>query len=206
MKLAHIGEPEKLNPRVLTIGHSNHSFEHFLDLLRTHSVEVVADTRSYPYSEYAPHFDREPLKQKLIEAGLKYVDLGQELGGRPKGAEFYDSKGRVFYDKVAATSSFQEGLSRLENGIHKFTVAILCSEENPVACHRKLLVGKVLTEHSFAVEHIRGDGRVQSDAEVSASTASSSIQPELFAEAKARPWKSIPSVLRKKRQSSSSAR
>lgn len=205
MELAHIGEPTKLNPRVFTIGHSNHSFEHFLNLLKTYSVEVVADTRSYPYSEYAPHFDREPLKQNLIEAGLKYVDLGKELGGRPKGAEFYDSKGHVLYDKVAATPAFQEGLSRLESGIQKFAVAILCSEENPAVCHRKLLIGKVLAQQGFPVEHIRGDGRIQSDAEVSASNAPLNIQPELFAEAKARPWKSIPSVLRKKRQSSSSA-
>ncbi len=197
-------ETKHSNPRVLTIGHSNHSLEHFLNLLKVHSIEIVADTRSYPYSDYAPHFDREPLKQKLKEARLRYVDLGKELGGRPKGAEFYDTKGRVFYDRVAATPTFQEGLSRLEQGIYKYTVVILCSEENPAACHRKLLIGKVLTEHNFPVEHIRGDGRIQTDAEVSASTAPSNIQPELFAEAKARPWKSIPSVLRKKRQSNSS--
>lgn len=198
-ELSHQSRP------VLTIGHSNHSLEYFLNLLKMHSVEVVADTRSYPYSDYAPHFDREPLRKKLGEMGLKYVDLGQELGGRPKGSEFYDSKGHVLYDRVAATPAFQDGLARLENGIHTYSIAILCSEENPAICHRKVLIGKVLTERGFSVEHIRGDGRVQSDAEVSAFAAPSNIQQELFAEAKAQPWKSIPSVLRKKRQNSSSA-
>lgn len=198
-------EPSKLNGRVLTNGHSNHSFEYFLELLKVSSVQVVADTRSYPYSDYANQFDREPLKQSLKQVGLRYVDLGPELGGRPKGDEFYDSKGHVFYDRVAATPKFPHGLTRLEKGIRKYKVAILCSEENPAACHRKLLVGRVLAERGFVVEHIRGDGRVQTDSELSAST-SSHLQPDLFPEAKVEAWKSIPSVLRKRRQSSSSAR
>src|SRR5258708_761895 len=171
-------------PRVLTIGQSNLSLERFLNLLRAHSVEVIADTRSYPYSDYAHHFDREPLKEALVEAGFRYVDLGPQLGGRPKGAEFYDSKGRVLYDKVAATRAFLKGLTRLENGIRKYTVAIMCAEENPAACHRRLLVGRMLTEHGFKLEHIRGNGQIQSEAEVVASTTPADIQSELFAGAK----------------------
>src|SRR5437899_10014479 len=114
-------ESLRSNLRVLTIGHSNHALEHFMGLLKKYSVEVVADTRSYPYSNYSPHYDRELLKSALINAGLKYVDLGRQLGGRPKGDEFYDSEGHVFYDKVAATATFQEGLSHLDNGIQKYT-------------------------------------------------------------------------------------
>jgi uncharacterized protein (DUF488 family) len=174
-----------------------------MDLLKKHSVEVVADTRSYPYSNYSPHYDRELLKGALINAGLKYVDLGRELGGRPKGDEFYDPEGHVFYDKVAATATFQEGLSRLEKGIEKYTVAILCSEENPAICHRKLLVGRKLTEHGVMVEHIRGDGRIQSDNDVTASMTPTDGQTGLFGDAEASAWKSIPSVSRKKRPNNS---
>lgn len=196
-------ETLRTNLRVLTIGHSNHALEHFMGLLKRYSVEVVADTRSYPYSNYSPHYDRELLKGALINAGLKYVDLGSELGGRPKGDEFYDSEGHVFYDKVAATATFQEGLSRLEKGIEKYTVAILCSEENPAICHRKLLVGRILAAHGIMVEHIRGDGRIQSDDDVSASMAPADGQTGLFADTEASAWKSIPSVSRKKRPNNS---
>jgi uncharacterized protein (DUF488 family) len=66
------------SPRVLTIGHSNHSMEHFLDLLRRHAVQVVADVRSSPYSKYATQFDREPLMEALRAAGFQYVYLGGE--------------------------------------------------------------------------------------------------------------------------------
>lgn len=190
---------------VFTIGHSNHPIERFLELLKNHSVDVVADTRSYPYSRHAPQYDRESLKRTLARAGVMYVDLGNQLGGRPNGEQFYDPKGHVLYDRVAATPAFIEGLSRLEKGIRNHTVAILCSEENPAICHRKLLVARVLVERGLVVEHIRGDGRIQSDAEISESLAPPNRTRSLFADAEVPTWKSIPSVSRKKRQSNSSA-
>src|SRR5258708_26477844 len=91
------------NLRVLTIGHSNHQVGHFLDLLKSYAVQVVADTRSYPYSEYATQFDQKPLKMALQADGIRYVFLGRELGGRPGGDEVYDDLGHVLYDRVAET-------------------------------------------------------------------------------------------------------
>src|SRR6266487_4680734 len=99
---------------VLTIGHSNYSVERLLELLRLHSVQVVADVRSHPYSKYASQFDREHLSKSLQDAGFQYVYLGRELGGRPRGDDFYDSKGHVYYDKVARSAVFGEGIARLE--------------------------------------------------------------------------------------------
>jgi uncharacterized protein (DUF488 family) len=185
--------------RVLTIGHSNHTVEHFLGLLKAHAVQVVVDARSQPYSKYATQFDHEALKLALQDAGIRYVYLGRELGGRPEGDEFYDDEGHVLYDRVAATSLFLEGLSRLERGIREYTVAMLCAEENPAACHRRLLVGRVLIDRGIQVEHIRGDGRIQTEEEVAAQTDPDRDQLSLFGKAEAEPWKSIPSVLRKKR-------
>ena len=156
---------------VLTVGHSNHTVEHFLGLLKSHAVEVVVDTRSQPYSKYSTQFDQKDLKQSLAAAGLRYLYLGRELGGRPEGEEFYDPDGHVLYDRVAETPRFQEGLSRLEQGIREYRVALLCAEENPAGCHRRLLIGRVLLEHGIQVEHIRGDGRVQLEEEVAAASA-----------------------------------
>ena len=177
---------------VLTIGHSNHQIGHFLDLLKSHSVQVVADTRSQPYSEYASHFDQNPLKKTLEAEGIRYVFLGRELGGRPDGDEFYDDQGHVLYDRVSETQLFQEGLSRLETGIREYKVAMLCAEENPAACHRRLLVGRVLLDHGIQVDHIRGDGRIQTEDEVAAETDPNRDQLTLFEKVEAEPWKSIP--------------
>src|SRR5207244_13278444 len=90
----------------LTIGHSNHPLDHFLRLGKDHRIEVVVDTRSQPYSKYSPHYDREPLRDALAAAGVKYVFMGRELGGRPDGAEFYDEEGHVLYGQVAESPVF----------------------------------------------------------------------------------------------------
>jgi len=189
-------------PRVLTIGHSNHSMEHFLELLRLHAVQVVADVRSSPYSKYTTQFDRESLVESLRVAGCQYVYLGSELGGRPRGDHYYDAAGHVLYDKVVESPGFQAGVARLEAGLRQHVVAALCAEEDPAGCHRRLLVGRVLGEHGVAVHHIRGDGRLQTEAELAAAEPHAN-QLSLFDEIEA-PWKSVPSVSPKKRQSSSS--
>jgi len=195
----------KAELRVLTIGHSNHTTEHFLGLLKSHSIQVVVDTRSQPYSKYSTQFDQKELKRALSLAGIQYLYLGRELGGRPEGEEFYDEGGHGLYDRVATTGLFQEGLARLERGIREYQVAVLCAEENPAACHRHLLVGRVLLGHGIQVGHIRGDGRIQTEEEVAAETEPNRDQLQLFQTAEAEPWKSIPSVLRKKRPNNSSA-
>jgi uncharacterized protein (DUF488 family) len=192
-------------PCVLSIGHSNHTAERFLSLLQSHAIQVVVDTRSQPYSKYTPHFDQEDLRTALTAAGIRYLFLGRELGGRPDGDEFYDEDGHVLYDRVAATPLFQEGLSRLERGIREYKIAMLCAEENPAACHRRLLVGRVLLDRGIRVDHIRGDGRIQTEEEIAAEINPDRDQLSLFQELEAEPWKSIPSVLRKKRQNNSSA-
>jgi len=193
---------EGVAPRLFTIGHSNHSMEHLLDLLRQHAIQVIADVRSSPYSKYTTQFDREALIEALRAAGFQYIYLGGELGGRPRGEDYYDAQGHVLYDKVAESSAFLEGLARLEKGLSDYRVAVLCAEEDPAGCHRRLLVGRVLSERGVEVDHIRGDGRVQSEADLIAAEPADN-QLSLFEEIEA-PWKSIPSVSLKKRQSSSS--
>src|ERR1017187_9597294 len=138
--------------RALTIGHSNHPIEILLGLLKDHQVEIVVDTRSQPYSKYSPQFDREALKTALVAHDIRYIHMGKELGGRPTGAEFYDSEGHVLYDRVAGSRLFQEGLARLEKGLGEFRAALLCREENPAGCHRRLLIGRVLGEHGVAID------------------------------------------------------
>jgi uncharacterized protein (DUF488 family) len=187
------------SPRVFTIGHSNQTFERFLSILKTNGVQVVVDVRSQPYSKYATQFDHENLKLALQAAEILYLYLGRELGGRPEGDEFYDQKGHVLYDRLAKTSLFQEGLARLERGIREYEVAMLCAEENPAFCHRHLLVSRVLLNDGIQVEHIRGDGRIQTEEEIAAETDPEADQLSLFQKTEVDHWKSISSVSRKKR-------
>jgi uncharacterized protein (DUF488 family) len=193
---------------MFTIGHSSHTINVFLRLLKHHDVEAVVDTRSYPQSRFAPQYDGVALRTSLRECGIGYIFLGKELGGRPVGTQFYDHDGRVLYAKVAASPLFQRGLERLDNGMRKLRLALLCSEENPSICHRRLLIARVLASRGVAVEHIRGDGSVQTEEELlkaESTDAAGLEQLRLFDHVKAPEWKSIPSVLPRKRQNSSSA-
>jgi uncharacterized protein (DUF488 family) len=150
-------------PCLFTVGHSNHTPEKFLDLLRQHNIEVIVDSRSAPYSRYVPQFNKAALQVLVQQAGLKYLFLGKELGGRPEGAEFYDAEGYVLYFRVAESAPFREGVARLEKGIRQYRVALLCSEEDPFVCHRRLLVSRVLAQRGVTICHIRGDGTLQTD-------------------------------------------
>jgi hypothetical protein len=113
------GEP------IFTIGHSTHSAEEFVALLRQHQVEAVADVRSSPFSRFNPQFNREPLEQFLKVNGIRYVFLGKELGARSEDRSCY-LDGRVQYGRLAQTPLFQSGLDRVLQGAAKYRVALMC--------------------------------------------------------------------------------
>ena len=191
-----------------TIGHSNHTVEVWLALLRQHNVEVVVDTRSSPYSKFVPHFDRELVQRSVEQVGFRYLFLGSELGGRPANPAYYDAKGRVLYSRLRDDEHFKVAVTRLEAGMERFRVVLLCGEENPAHCHRRLLIGRVLTERGHTMLHIRGDGRLEADETVAAEAGKPLVdkQPALFAELDEDQWRSTASVLPKRVQASSSAR
>jgi uncharacterized protein (DUF488 family) len=166
--------------RVFTIGHSSHPIGLFLDLLKDHGIEAVVDTRSYPKSKFAPQYNSEALGRSLRENGIAYLFLGKELGGRPEGAHFYDTDGRVLYARVAESELFRRGLERLQERMEQFRLAILCSEEDPSVCHRRLLITRVLRERGVAVMHIRANGGLESEEEILASEVAKAAQdPQL---------------------------
>ena len=165
-----------------SIGHSNHGPERFVELLQQHGIEAVADVRSQPYSRFSPHFRQTALRQLLAEAGLGYVFLGRELGGRPPEPDLYDDAGNVLYDRVARTGRFAEGLRHLLAGAATQRVAMMCSEEDPTRCHRRLLITQALLERGAppTVIHIRGDGRLVAEAEGGHNEADESEQLNFF--------------------------
>lgn len=164
---------------IFTIGHGSHDRETFLALLRIHGITLVVDVRSSPYSRYCPHFCQAPLRQALQAAGIGYLFLGEHLGGQPTAAEFYDQEGHVLYDRLAASAAFGEGLAAVRQHGATTRVALLCGEEDPRHCHRRLLIARVLGESGCQVWHIRGDGRLQSEAELAAGALAPGQQPAL---------------------------
>jgi uncharacterized protein (DUF488 family) len=192
------------SPQIFSIGHSNQPVEDFLDLLRQHSIEVLVDIRSYPYSKFATQFDGPELKTAVTRGGLKYLYLGKQLGGRPADPDLYDEQGRVEYGRVAETPLFQEGIARLLKGIESYRVAFMCTEEDPTYCHRHLLVSRVLAERGVEVSHIRGDGQVQSEAALKSQPAEETAQLSLFPGEEYTEWKSIRPVSPRKPPPSSS--
>ena len=146
---------------VYTIGHSNHSPEMFLGLLRKHGVDEVVDVRSSPASRYYPQFNHGVLSDALERAGIEYVFLGGELGGRPADRSCYDEDGRVSYTRLAETDLFDDGIGRVVRAADERRVAVMCSEKDPQDCHRALLIAGALGERGVAVEHILADGSVE---------------------------------------------
>jgi uncharacterized protein (DUF488 family) len=185
--------------RIYTIGHSNLDPSHFRQLLSQHEIEVLVDVRSWPHSRYVQWADAAALPEMLGEAGAKYLFLGKELGGRPEGDEFYDSEGHVIYGRVAEQDSFRQAIQRLERGAEEYRVAIMCSEEDPTNCHRRLLVSKVLIERGMTIAHIRKDGRIEIE-----SGPLKLSEGTLFEDEESL-WRSSLSVSRARRQSTSSA-
>jgi uncharacterized protein (DUF488 family) len=153
-------------PTVFTVGHSSHSLERFLELLRQHGIQIVVDVRSRPYSRHVPHFTKAPLERALAQHGLRYVFLGRVLGGRPEGAEHYDAEGRLDVERRQAQLDFQMGITVVLDLEREGRVALMCGEEDPTECHRRHLVGHFLFDQGVEVIHIRGDGRLQNEQEL----------------------------------------
>ena len=151
------------NP-VLTIGHSKHGLDFFIELLGRHRVTAVADVRSAPYSRFNPQFNRESLAGSLKTCAIEYVYLGHLLGGRSDDPTCYED-GRVRYDRVAETESFQRGLGRVVHGAANHRIVLLCAEREPLECHRTLLVAQALDERGIDVAHIHADGGLEPHAE-----------------------------------------
>jgi uncharacterized protein (DUF488 family) len=145
---------------IYTVGHSNHSLEHFIDLLKQHDIDALCDVRSNPYSRTSPQFNREVLRQVLEKNGIAYVFLGRELGARSGDPSCY-IHGRVQYSCLAGTALFQKGLGDLRERMGTHRIAMMCAEKDPLDCHRTILISRCLHSTGITVEHILADGSLE---------------------------------------------
>ena len=136
---------------LFSIGHSNHPIGYFVGLLQRHGITALADVRSVPYSRRYPQFRRETLAESLRAAGIAYVFLGKELGGKRAGGLI----------DAARTPTFRAGLERLREGAQRYRVAFMCAEREPLDCHRTMLVARHLRAPDVTIRHILANGTVE---------------------------------------------
>ena len=147
---------------IWTIGHSTHSYDAFLELLRRHRIQAVADVRSRPYSGYNPHFNQERIRAELEVNGMTYVHLGRELGAHRE-EEAFGIEEKDAFSAIARSALFKDGLNRLVDGARKYRLAMMCGEKDPLTCHRTHLIERALRDShpDLRVDHIEADGTLE---------------------------------------------
>jgi uncharacterized protein (DUF488 family) len=147
--------------KIYTIGSSIHSIYDFILLLKRHHINAVADVRSMPYSQHTPQFNKDALTNALKNTSVYYLDFSKEFGARRNESEAYTNN-QVDFRKVIKLPIFLSGIERINAGILKgYNIALLCTEKNPLDCHRFSLVSRALSHKlSVNIDHILFNGEL----------------------------------------------
>lgn len=145
-------------PIIYTIGHSTHQLDYFLDLLRRYSINCLVDIRSVPASAYNNQFNKEPFRAFLRKNDIYYLTFADEFGARKTDSDLLDKNRQLDFEKVRNSLLFKQGVERIWQGIEKkFVIAIMCSEAEPLDCHRFSMVSVGLENEGIEVRHILKD-------------------------------------------------
>lgn len=148
---------------IYSIGHGTKKIEEFLAELKSFGIQFLLDIRSKPYSKWNPQFNQNELRLYLEGNGIKYVFVGDTLGGLPADRSCYDYDGKVVYDLVKEKDFFKDGLKRLTTANEKhIKLAIMCSESKPEECHRSKLIGQELLKEKISLKHIISNKLIKS--------------------------------------------
>ncbi len=145
---------------VYTIGHSTHSADEFLKILKAFNISLLADIRTVPRSRRNPQFEQDVLRRTLEGHGIRYVHI-PGLGGlrhprkdSPNVGWRNDSfRGYADYMQTEQFKAAVEDLVALAEG---GVTAIMCAEAVPWRCHRSL-VGDALLVRGIEVIDIMGE-------------------------------------------------
>ena len=158
--------PEKVNT-IFSIGYGTRTQEGFINTLRMSGIDTVIDVRSIPRSKYVPQFDEETICGALAESGISYFSGGEKLGGRFTDRSVLGEGGQVDWDRVRENAAFRSGIDavcRMADEGHK--VAVVCSEGDPLVCHRFGLVSRALASEGYEMKHIMTNGEVLGQTEL----------------------------------------
>ena len=148
--------------KLFTVGHSQHTPEYFINLLKRHNINCVLDVRSTPYSKYAEQFNRENVHAFLQNSSIRYSYMGKYFGARPTELKSYNNKGYLDFEKVAQSERFNIGVKNVILGLEQNNnIALMCTEKDPIDCHRAILVARAFELRGIEVNHILSDGTLQ---------------------------------------------
>jgi len=155
--------PAKTSPhRLFTIGHSNLGMPDLLGVLLRHEISMVCDVRSRPGSFRFPQFNREPLMAQLATAKIVYQFFGDQFGGRPQDSRYYRPDGLVDYAARRKAPDFEEAMDRLLGLVKSQNVVLMCAEEDPLHCHRFLLICPEVVKRGILPAHLRRGAALES--------------------------------------------
>lgn len=156
-------------PVIYTVGHSSHPATLFLDLLNAHAVTCLVDVRSVAASSYNPQYNKEPLSKFLKANNIIYLHFDKAFGARHTDPDLLDEDGKVNFELVRKSQLFKSGIERLWQGIYKgYKIALMCSEAEPMECHRFSMISIALAQEGFDVMHILKDKTLKTNAQMEA--------------------------------------
>lgn len=148
---------------IYTIGHSNYPLEKLIDMLKYYDVNCVVDIRGTPYSKYNVQYNKESIATSLKEAGFLYIYMAKEFAANRENKSSYNKEGYSDFEKVITEKDFVNGIERLKLGCEKgYKIALLGAMQEPIRCHRSILVGRALCKNKFKVNHILDDYSIDS--------------------------------------------
>jgi uncharacterized protein (DUF488 family) len=170
---------------LFSIGHGARKIDEFIRLLKQYDISYVIDVRSKPRSRFNPQYNQSRLSESLLLSGIRYVFMGDNLGGLPKDPSCYDSDGHVVYANMEGKEFFREGVSRLLTAHEKsIRIACMCSEIDACDCHRSKLIGEVLSTHNVPMLHISREGGLDSQETIMRQVGYNSGDGDLFSQDK----------------------
>lgn len=150
-----------------TIGHSQHEFGYFSNLLKIYEINYLLDVRSTPYSKYAETYNKELLSSLLSTKGIKYSFMGKFFGARPDNAELYNEEGYLDFEKVSYSDLFIKGIKSVNLGLKRGNnIVLMCTEKDPIDCHRAIMVARAFSLRGIDVKHILPNGKYQTQQEL----------------------------------------
>ena len=152
---------------IYTIGHSNYDLSRLVDMLNKYNINCVVDIRGIPYSKYNVQYNKEAIQKTLNDLGFTYIYMAKEFAAKRDSKISYNKEGYADFHKVINEESFKNGIERLKLGISKgYRIALLGAMQEPVRCHRSILVGRYLRDNNINVKHILDDYSIASQEEI----------------------------------------
>jgi len=154
-------------PIIYTVGHSTHQLNFFLELLKIVEINCIVDIRSVPASTHNPQYNQDTFKNFLNNNNVVYLHFAKEFGARQTDCNLLDNEGKLDFAKFRKTEPFNQGIERIRQGISKgFRIALMCSESEPLDCHRFSMVSIGLENGGFEVKHILKDKSIKTNLEL----------------------------------------